>query len=132
MKLLRNVKKLLEGDKLQVSPFPYDVASAQNGPNTILIYQNLIRFLRNSRAARIFGVCRTLDEYLLSMASDNIVGAIISSLECRKILLELSSKLGLADNQALRDALRADEERVEALLLRNFSMLSKLHSTEDS
>ncbi|KAJ7864411.1 kinase-like domain-containing protein [Mycena leptocephala] len=54
------------------------------------------------------------------MASDSIVSAIINSLECRKILLELSSKLGLADNPALRNALRADEQRIEALLIRIF------------
>ncbi|KAJ6542173.1 kinase-like domain-containing protein [Mycena vulgaris] len=120
MQLLPNVKKLFEGDKLKVSPFPYDVVSARNGPNTIIIYETLILYLRDSRAARIFGARRTLDEYLVSMASDNIVGAIISSLECRKILLELSSKLGLADNPTLRNALRADEERVEGLLIRIF------------
>jgi hypothetical protein len=32
----------------------------------------------------------------------------------------LSSKLGLADNPALRNALRADEDRVEAYLVRIF------------
>ncbi|KAJ7464285.1 kinase-like domain-containing protein [Mycena galericulata] len=124
MKLLPKVKKLFEGDKLKVSPFPYNVVSAQNGPNTLIIYETLILFLRDSRAARIFGVRRTLDEYLFSMASDNTVGAIISSLECRKILLELSSKLGLVDNPALRNALLAGEERVEALLVRIFDSTS--------
>jgi hypothetical protein len=32
----------------------------------------------------------------------------------------LSSKLGLADNPALRNALRTDEQRIEALLIRIF------------
>jgi hypothetical protein len=36
----------------------------------------------------------------------------------------LSSKLGLADNPALRNALHADEKRVEALLVRIFESKS--------
>lgn len=36
----------------------------------------------------------------------------------------MSSKLGLADNPALRNALRADEGRVEALLVRIFDSKS--------
>lgn len=71
------------------------------------------------------------------MASENIVDVIVESLECRKTLLEvgicallvrnlivtlqLSSKLGLANDPKLRTTLRTDEERIAALLVSIFT-----------
>jgi hypothetical protein len=71
------------------------------------------------------------------MASNNLVSAILASLEFRKILLEvytfiqsfstsqllvqLSSKLGLTNNPRLRAAQRKDDQRIAAVLVSIFN-----------
>ncbi|KAJ6457344.1 kinase-like domain-containing protein [Mycena sanguinolenta] len=107
----------------------------------ILIYEALISYLKDACNAGIPGSgihCRqfdfvllwsrrspsevaqlhaTLDEYLLSMASDNIVSGIGESVECLKTLLELSADLGLRSDSKLRMALHRDREKIAALLV---------------
>ncbi|KAJ7442152.1 hypothetical protein B0H11DRAFT_2094674, partial [Mycena galericulata] len=101
---------------------------AQPGPTTngappsgVLLYQNSIVFLREacSRSAR-----QKLDGYLLSISSAGVVGAIARSLECRKILLEISSEIGLLDDLNLRKALNADERSIATLLVSIFDSKS--------
>ncbi|KAF7373316.1 Kinase-like protein [Mycena sanguinolenta] len=58
------------------------------------------------------------------MASDDVVGAIIDSLECRQRVLELANQLGLTNDPGLRTALRRDEERMATLLVSIFSSKS--------
>ncbi|KAJ7619318.1 kinase-like domain-containing protein [Roridomyces roridus] len=48
------------------------------------------------------------------MVSDNIVQALVLSLEGKRTLLDLSSRLGLAADPSLRDRVRADEEVIVA------------------
>ncbi|KAJ7353455.1 kinase-like domain-containing protein [Mycena albidolilacea] len=55
------------------------------------------------------------------MASNNPVSAILASLQFRKILLELSSKLGLTNNPRLRAAQRKDDQRIAAVLVSIFN-----------
>ncbi|KAF7347164.1 PINc domain-containing protein [Mycena venus] len=94
-------------------------------PIQILIYEALIFCLKEACTVGVPGrspseitrVRVTLDEYLLSMVSSDIVNGIIKSLECRKTLLELASDLGLANDLRLRTALRKDEERIATFLL---------------
>ncbi|KAJ7145875.1 kinase-like domain-containing protein [Mycena epipterygia] len=58
------------------------------------------------------------------MSSENVVSGILGSLKCRKILLELSSELGLDNDPNLRKALRTDRERIAALLVSIFDSQS--------
>ncbi|KAJ7145890.1 kinase-like domain-containing protein [Mycena epipterygia] len=98
----------------------------------VLIYETLISFLKDACSTRIPGqslseLARfqlTLDGYLVSMSSDSIVSGILGSLKCRKILLELSSELGLENDPNLRKALRRDRERIAALLVSIFDSQS--------
>ncbi|KAJ6457322.1 kinase-like domain-containing protein, partial [Mycena sanguinolenta] len=91
----------------------------------ILIYEALISYLKDACNAGIPGrspsevaqLHATLDEYLLSMASDNIVSGIGESAECLKTLLELSADLGLRSDSKLRMALHRDREKIAALLV---------------
>ncbi|KAF7337744.1 Kinase-like protein [Mycena sanguinolenta] len=101
-------------------------------PKRILIYETVISCLKQVCTAGILCQCpdeivqvqATLDEYRLSMASENAVSGIVQSLECRKILLELSSNLGLANDPSLRVALREDDKRIAALLVFIFTSKS--------
>ncbi|KAK7055182.1 kinase-like protein [Favolaschia claudopus] len=63
---------------------------------------------------------QVLDGYLASTASDDVVHAIIQSLEIRKVLLDIVSKLGLAADPNLRAAQRSDSERIATLLAASF------------
>ncbi|KAJ7145894.1 kinase-like domain-containing protein [Mycena epipterygia] len=98
----------------------------------VLIYETLISFLKDACRTRIPGrnlseLARfqlTLDGYLVSMPSDSVVSGIVGSLKCRKILLELSSELGLDNDPSLRKALRTDGERIAALLVSIFDSQS--------
>ncbi|KAJ7145876.1 kinase-like domain-containing protein, partial [Mycena epipterygia] len=98
----------------------------------VLIYETLISFLKDACRTQIPGrslneLARfqlTLDGYLVSMSSDSIVSCILGSLKCRKILLELSSELGLDNDPSLRKALRTDGERIAALLVSIFDSQS--------
>ncbi|KAJ7041246.1 hypothetical protein C8F04DRAFT_1177432 [Mycena alexandri] len=51
------------------------------------------------------------------MSCDNAVNGIVASPGHRRMLLELSSKLGLYNDPGFRSALRADEERLAALIV---------------
>ncbi|KAJ7712499.1 kinase-like domain-containing protein [Mycena metata] len=101
------------------------------GPNSkILIYSALLSFLRGACDARLAGpsevvtIRTAIDGYLLSMASDDVVVAVVESLEHRKILLEISSKLGLADDSKFRAALRTDDQGIATLLVSIFNSKS--------
>ncbi|KAF7347172.1 Kinase-like protein [Mycena venus] len=104
-------------------------------PIQIFIYKALISCLKEACSIGVPGrgpseITRlqvTLDEYLVSMNSNDPVNGIIKSLECRKTLLELASDLGLANDLELRTALRIDEERIATLLL---SILSSKSAEE--
>ncbi|KAJ6560238.1 hypothetical protein B0H19DRAFT_1027892 [Mycena capillaripes] len=112
--------------------------------NKIVIYEAVIAFLENTFrtwASRWMILCclnstinlslisasrslseiaslqTTLEGYLQSMAAENVVNGIVASSEHRKILLELISKLGLANDLGLRTALRADEVRIAGLIM---------------
>ncbi|KAJ7105676.1 kinase-like domain-containing protein [Mycena epipterygia] len=90
---------------------------AATPPPEMLLYKNLISFLKEALSARDMGPFPTLDADLRLMSSDDMVAGIIRSLENRKILWELASKLGLAEDQHLQNALRADEEQIAMLLV---------------
>ncbi|KAJ7802196.1 kinase-like domain-containing protein [Mycena olivaceomarginata] len=91
----------------------------------IMIHESLLLFLRDAcstlEPSLNASVQKTLDRYTLSMASNNLVSAILASLEFRKILLELSSKLGLTNNPRLRAAQRKDDQRIAAVLVSIFN-----------
>ncbi|KAF8172841.1 kinase-like domain-containing protein [Mycena galopus ATCC 62051] len=55
------------------------------------------------------------------MACKNAVSGIVESIECWNALLEISFTLGLANDPNLRAALRADGERIAALLVSIFT-----------
>ncbi|KAF7326860.1 Kinase-like protein [Mycena venus] len=102
-----------------------DMASLPPQANKMFIYQTLLSFLKESCCVlppdeALMGQ-KILDGYLVSMAYENVVSAIVGSLECRKILLQFSSILYLTNNPRLRTALRADEERIAALLVSIFN-----------
>ncbi|KAF7374433.1 hypothetical protein MSAN_00327400 [Mycena sanguinolenta] len=92
-------------------------------PTQILIYEALISCLKDACGAGIpdqsprrAQLHTTLDGYLLSMASDNVVSGIVESVKHLKTLLELSAELGLANESKLRTAFRRDGERIANLL----------------
>ncbi|KAJ7226918.1 kinase-like domain-containing protein [Mycena pura] len=58
------------------------------------------------------------------MTFNNTVDAIVSSLECRKRVLELATKVQFKNDPKLRAALRADEEGIAAFLVSIFSSKS--------
>ncbi|KAF7373453.1 Kinase-like protein [Mycena sanguinolenta] len=95
----------------------------------ILIHESLLSFLRGACSTRVPGRSfsevaqfkTALDDYTLSMASNNVVSAIVGSLESRRTLLELSSQLGLANDPKLRAAQRTDDERIAANLISIFN-----------
>ncbi|KAJ7760420.1 kinase-like domain-containing protein [Mycena metata] len=93
-------------------------------PGTILIYEALILLLKDACRAgsqslsEVAGVQETLDIYPLS---DSAVSSIVESLQCRKTLLELAFKLGLAHDPRLRSALHLGEKRIAALLVSIFN-----------
>ncbi|KAF7374477.1 Kinase-like protein [Mycena sanguinolenta] len=100
-------------------------------PTQILIYEDLISCLKDACDAGIPGrslrhaqLHTTLDGYLLSMASDNVVSGIVESVRCLKTLLELSVELGLANDSKLRMALRRDGQRIATLLRSIFASKS--------
>ncbi|KAF8183844.1 kinase-like domain-containing protein [Mycena galopus ATCC 62051] len=55
------------------------------------------------------------------MASEGAVNAVVESLDCRRRLLELSTKLELSNDPKFRAALRTDDKRIATLLLSIFS-----------
>ncbi|KAF7374440.1 hypothetical protein MSAN_00328100 [Mycena sanguinolenta] len=100
-------------------------------PIQILVYEALISCLKDAcdpgipgRSPRDAQLRTTLDGYLLSMASDNVVSGIVQSVEYLKTLLELSVELGLANDNKLRMALHKDGERIAALLMSIFASKS--------
>ncbi|KAF7340969.1 Kinase-like protein [Mycena sanguinolenta] len=101
-------------------------------PTPILIYEALISYLKDACNAGIPGrnadevaqLHASLDRYLLSMASDNLVSGIVESVERLKTLLELSDDLGLTSDSKLRMALRKDEERIATFLVSIFASKS--------
>ncbi|KAF7373176.1 Kinase-like protein [Mycena sanguinolenta] len=70
----------------------------------------------------------TIDDYISSMSSDTVVGAIIKNLECRKRIFQVGLELGLVNDPTLQTALHADKERIATLLV---SILSS-ESDEES
>ncbi|KAF7374422.1 hypothetical protein MSAN_00326300 [Mycena sanguinolenta] len=110
-------------------PQPSRLASVM--PTRVLVYEALISCLKDvcdagipSRSPRDAQLHTTLDGYLLSMASDDIVSGIVESVEHLKTLLELSAELGLANDSRLRMALHRDEERIATLLVTIFTSKS--------
>ncbi|KAJ7926699.1 hypothetical protein B0H13DRAFT_1972234 [Mycena leptocephala] len=111
-----------------MSASPPSAALTETSPPStkILIYQNLISYLREACSSQgrppseVAEVQRTLDSYMVSMSSDGVVASIVRSMECRKVLFELSSKLGLSGGPDFHQAFRADEERIAALLVSIF------------
>ncbi|KAF7349185.1 Kinase-like protein [Mycena sanguinolenta] len=114
-----------------------DMMKEDNGPVTglrILIYEASLSFLKSacdefslrsaSELEQVMVLRRTVENYISSMTSDDIIGAIIGSLECRQKVLELSNELKLTNDPGLRTALRGDEERVAALLVSIFNSKS--------
>ncbi|KAF7373433.1 Kinase-like protein [Mycena sanguinolenta] len=94
----------------------------------ILIHESLLSFLHDACSTRLPGrnlsevahFKTSLDDYTLSMASNNVVSAIVGSLESRRTLLELASQLGLANDPKLRAAQRTDDERIATILVSIF------------
>ncbi|KAF7374431.1 hypothetical protein MSAN_00327200 [Mycena sanguinolenta] len=100
-------------------------------PTQILIYEALISCLKDAcdagipdRSPRHAQLRTTLDGYLLSMASDNVVSGMVESVKHLKTLLELSAELGLANDSKLRMALHRDAERIATLLTSIFASKS--------
>ncbi|KAK7029790.1 Non-specific serine/threonine protein kinase [Favolaschia claudopus] len=99
--------------------------------NRILVFEAVISFLKESCRADVSGKSLSLREvaeieaavkgYETSMAYETAVHGIVESLECRKRLMEVSSKLGLVTDPGLRIALRKDGERIAALLVDIFT-----------
>ncbi|KAF7374478.1 Kinase-like protein [Mycena sanguinolenta] len=100
-------------------------------PSRIVIYEALISCLKDAcspgvpgRKPRDAQLHTTLDGYLLSMASDNVVSGIVESVDHLKTLLEVSVELGLANDRKLRLALHRDGERIATLLRSIFASKS--------
>ncbi|KAJ7026721.1 kinase-like domain-containing protein [Mycena alexandri] len=137
----------MSGPKTEIPTFTFpqlrqDIASTRpshptsNGtatPARILIYEALILFLKDACSAgipgqslsEVAGVQEMLDSYPLSISFDSAVSSIVESLQCRKTLLELASKLGLANDPRLRSALHLGEKRIAALLVSIFNSKSE-------
>ncbi|KAJ7772980.1 hypothetical protein DFH07DRAFT_148774 [Mycena maculata] len=125
----------MSGDELLGPPATGSGAS----PTGIVVYENSISFLKTACTVTPRNepaTLPTLDNYLLSMSADSIVTAIVKSLELRRILLELSSELGLANDPSLRSVLRTDEEAIATSLAFIFDSKSQedavLHLEGDS
>ncbi|KAJ7619452.1 kinase-like domain-containing protein [Roridomyces roridus] len=85
------------------------------------VYESSFAFLKD--------VCRRTNSdasllLQLSMTADNIVNAIVDSVNCRRVLLQLSSEIGLANNSDWRNALQLDERRIATHLETIFSSKS--------
>ncbi|KAJ7036189.1 hypothetical protein C8F04DRAFT_1394417 [Mycena alexandri] len=102
----------------------YHPANGTTMPTNIVIYEALLLFLMQACSSNAVGggtnegviLQRKLEGYQVSMAFNDVVSAIVESLECRKVLLELSSKIGLDNNEEFRLALRRDEGRIATYL----------------
>ncbi|KAF7373269.1 Kinase-like protein [Mycena sanguinolenta] len=103
----------------------------------ILIYEASLSFLKGACGAQspayrslneVELLRMTVDDCISSMTSNSAVAAIVESLECRKRVLQLSTKLELTNDAKLRTAIRVDEERMATLLV---SILSS-ESDEDA
>ncbi|KAF7373187.1 Kinase-like protein [Mycena sanguinolenta] len=96
-----------------------------NSSSRFLIYEAALSCLQDacssqfsSRGPREVEILRmTIDDYISSMSSDTVVGAIIKNLECRKRIFQLSTELGLMNDPGFQTALYADEERIATLLV---------------
>ncbi|KAF7326855.1 Kinase-like protein [Mycena venus] len=91
----------------------------------IVVYEASLSFLDDACSAQhsrlstreVKMLRNTLKDYMASMTSNSVIGAVVESLEWRKRLLELSTKMGLANDPKLRTALRVDEERIATILV---------------
>ncbi|KAF7333656.1 Kinase-like protein [Mycena sanguinolenta] len=96
-----------------------------NSSSRFLIYEAALSCLQDacssqlsSRSPREVEILRmTIDDYISSMSSDTVVGAIVKNLECRKRIFQLSTELGLMNDPGFQTALYADEERIATLLV---------------
>ncbi|KAF7333675.1 Kinase-like protein [Mycena sanguinolenta] len=101
------------------------VAKYASSSSRFLIYDAALSCLQNacssqlsSRSPREVEILRmTIDDYISSMSSDTVVGAIVKNLECRKRIFQLSTELGLMNDPGFQTALYADEERIATLLV---------------
>ncbi|KAF8150400.1 hypothetical protein K438DRAFT_440945 [Mycena galopus ATCC 62051] len=101
-------------------------------PNRVLVYEAVILYLKEACTAgtpsrspsKVARLRATLDGYLISMASEDAVSAIVESVECRKTLFERCFNLGLASDPDLRAAWRTDGERIATLLVSIFTSKS--------
>ncbi|KAJ6482843.1 kinase-like domain-containing protein [Mycena vitilis] len=113
--------RLLQEGTPAASPYPTSPAEASPATQTefnILLYENLLSVLKDvcARGGNSSEIARIVDGWLLSMVAESAIGALISCAGHRRILLELSSNLGLDNDIRLRHALRADEEQIAALI----------------
>ncbi|KAJ6476175.1 kinase-like domain-containing protein [Mycena sanguinolenta] len=97
--------------------------------NQLLIYPAAIAYLKKVSSRGIPGwtpseVSKLLESHLHSMTAVDPVSGIVRSLECRKTLLQVCSKLGLANDPNLRATLRKDGTRIAALLVSIFTSQS--------
>ncbi|KAJ7145910.1 kinase-like domain-containing protein [Mycena epipterygia] len=83
-----------------------------------LIYKNLLWLLNDVNRARNLGLDSTLAQYHNTMCAPDDMSSLIRSSDSRRTLLQLASRLGLKSDQRLREALRKDENRLVATLLR--------------
>ncbi|KAJ7160764.1 kinase-like domain-containing protein [Mycena filopes] len=101
-------------------------------PSKIAIYEALLSFLMQACRANSTSLganeVAILQNCVVSMTSENVVSVIVESLQCRKVLLELSSKFGLANNQDFRIALHTDDKQIAEHLVSIF----KSKSAEDA
>ncbi|KAF7373428.1 Kinase-like protein [Mycena sanguinolenta] len=101
----------------------------------ILLYDTLL-FLQDDCIPEFPRFQTTVDDYFLSIVSHGNVCAIGDSLAFGKRLLELSSELELANDEKLRAALRADDERIaillESIIISEPGKEAVLHLEDDS
>ncbi|KAK7055191.1 kinase-like protein [Favolaschia claudopus] len=107
------------------APVQFSVNEGRGAFDQTVILKSLLTFVVNAcdhislvgrNAHEVAHLRQVLDGYLASTASDDVVHAIIQSLEIRKIV----SKLGLAAHPNLRAAQRSDSERIATLLAASF------------
>ncbi|KAF8150290.1 kinase-like domain-containing protein [Mycena galopus ATCC 62051] len=93
-----------------------------------LVYEDSLSFLQGAcNAGRSPSEAKMLwmtVDCIVSMTTDNVVSAIVESLECRKRVLEISNELDLTNEPNFRAALRADEERIAIFLVSIFNSKS--------
>ncbi|KAK7029779.1 kinase-like domain-containing protein, partial [Favolaschia claudopus] len=131
-------------------PLPVLPQAPVNGGRNIVVYESLLAFVggaldtwsvsihlatlspyheQPSRNTHQVAQLRLDLDECLSLACYDAITAIAQSVQVRKVLLEIVSKLSLTNDPKLRAALRSDSERIATLLVTSFQLENERDAT---